>query len=1119
MEYLVFQPGQSFSISSSSSNCSGRSSGDLNPQWTSNDFSVLLRKCFMDNASYSVVSSEIGWCPAKSSSNSDVVRKESSDVMLSPSVEDMRKDKSSFTSSQKVQTDSGESLSFTGASTSIPKQKSGMLSLPNGRNRILQENGFPVEQENERQKIFEKDDWFCRIKHSLIDAEETFRVFVRSLYEQEEQASTLSTTDRWRYAFLLEYCSGLSFSSEQCYSQRLEALMAPVEWNAQTSAIIEQLALFSSSARVSIEGKLHEGDEETLQVTVGSSTTSAGRSSTNSYDFSAPSSLPLSALDVLREQVLFPLKEQKDFLCREIEDIKKAAHQLNKKLPGLLSRKKKRAAKLEERVRSALLADLKREDQIQEDKLKARRQKLESALASTVREKIEREKKKTKDSQHKEVVHSHDETDMDEVTQEQEEWRIAKLQDFLSVTILPEIEKLWREAIQCPPPPLHLSAQEENTCEYRVEVQGGEKDEGNASLPRSCGSRYPKEKESPRSFFRSPCPRRTTRGGISGVLEQEGWHTIYRAILLECWAQYPFYQLYGGATEGHLKSKPLHTFLKGIRGVQREAYIQEEMLRSQLSSTFMDPSAIVEKLMKKPSKEKSRPSGRTESFSLASTASIVSTSTSCTNSSSGRTTQAIGNGSSALRYWKSSDSLLNTEYSSILDYLDHNIWVTRIYQPWKKDAEFLLGAQCRVLEYLLFADSGVVDSTSSISFPEELKSEGKQGEEVLSAVRFGIERNHSERKMAEAGGEEIHGITRKKGTPVVPVNKRLNNLQLEWYVVGHEGAAENTYTGRKEEKYPEKNGSNSLHTRQGTEKGSIRGNGSSPVSAKGVRVTRYLLRCFLEHEEKCADRDAKKGKQKRNLYRETPCDSLHSEKSSRASEEEIEISTQKTVRWSGRITLEKTESGGDTSDRLSHTSSFSTTGENGKNWEDGKGEQLFTRYSANICLSKALVLPSTMILVSNPELKKEYDRWRKRLRINGPSLIPAMRKWSINHQAEDAGKEKDSRLPNVSLTPSYRSQHPLLTVRDCADKGLVQCALVFTPEGFQERRNNRAALQAIEGKIRSLQEELAEILEDNFMLERKICELEGREPVRWSDRPSLALYNGPKDRNNLFSPI
>lgn len=1141
-EYCLFQPLRNHSFSSSSSCFATDDLLQEDPQSFFKEFSSLLNQSFFLNGqSFLSRRSQVSLPSTSCNQNSLSATDKKSDLNRSSFMGGNPEENSSFNGSLLIGEPPSPAEDPTVGASSLEKETPcGNLALGAIKNVVV--SGCVVE-EKDMENIYENVYEFYAKRRRLMELKKSFCAFAHSLYEEEEKERTQCSFGSAPYSFLQEYFPDPLLKQSQCSPQRLAALVAPVDWDHRTSEVIQQLVPLSTRI-CEPDAPCRENTEKMVHCScsMGSSRMNSIRNSSCSesdppVSFSlsvtslpsvasrpplrSPSSLSSSSLlNTLIHQVWGPLKEQKHFLQREITDIQNAMEYLKNQLPPLASRKKKRNVRVEERVRSSLLADLKLERQIEVEKLKGQRQALEAALANVFREKVVRQKAVQKgrntiddDNEKKVVWHSRlevndkemeNDADMKEEreSEELEKKRVSSLQAFLSSSLFPQVEKLWKDAIQCPSPSSRDEPDQElvGTANNEDEYKG----EG---------------KEHHRALFNSQYRRRTTRGGISGVLEEEGWYTVHRAILFECWSAHPFYRLYGGATESHLKSKPLHTFLKSLRYIHREAYIQEEVLRAQLSSSYMTPSQILEEaLLKRALRRKKRGSNG----ELCSRPSFSSTATTVASSVSSLSSQEVGCERHELYFFPTTESLLSVDYSVVLDFLDQHVLVSRVYQPWKREAEVLLGAQCRVLEYLLFLKPCVMQFVASLpkNKPEEIQKE--EANAVRSTIMSRTVAQQLPKNVLGCEKSNVSVRTRNEMLYVIPISKQLKKLQLEWYVPEKQISSGGESKRKESSNSLKMDASISTQSLRTTHKAAGARISSSVTSLREGPVRRYLLRCFLHHEEWNLDEVSEEKRKKIKSRQSLPL--LVAQKSSGQSEEDLQTSLGKTVSWVNNAFPENCDTVSLSSADHSSQSSLSSCEAERKNsieknlkeWRGKAGGSVTaptTKYSANVCLSQLPVLFSTAILISNPQLQKGYERWIKK----SLSYLPHHKGKTKNGGANKDRQNVIHRSPNNFHHSSdhsgihKNSLTAVITVGDCIESGLVQAAFAFTPEAFQQRRQEQAALQTVKQNIRTLQEELAEILEDNFNLEKKISELQGRNPVRWSERPSLALWPNSKD--------
>lgn len=1117
-EFFVFQPGSGFRISTSS-DCSSKenSSCPFNPYVPSNDFYSILKRFLLTVSSSPRLSSKVEFGPSDSPCISSVTPNVELEWnnFYSPE-EKMRESAYSQLSSfcfdpQQPATEppscvSGRQNSFFTGPTETPKEKLDFSELLEGK---------------EFEKVYEKAFYFHKIKCSLTGLEKTIGALARSLYEEEKakRGSNPSISS----AFVLQPLCKSFQERSQLERQRIASLAAPVKLDQVVPREMQEFLPLSSMDRI------EDPSEDVASNSTKYNDSSSLSSGAISSKYASSSEIP-SLANFLRNQVLNPLKEQKQFLRRELQDIEKTKSILNEKLSTLNAREKKRISKQEKFFRSALLSDLKLERQIEVEKLKAKRHKLEYALADMAKKNFESNDRGAgaeeqgnaattesgtniqgeteKDSFRLKSVENDTDEDLQEILH-------AQLRNFLSSVVLPQLEKLWLECIQCPPTSPSMPAEQENLQQICAVDDDEEKaDENSFSSLLACGgASYTSRRKQSHRLFPSRCCRRTVGGGISGVLEQEGWHTVYRSTLLECWGQYPFYQLYGGATEDHLKSKPLHTFFKSLRYIQRAAYIQEKMFRFQVSSPPLTSLSDVEEHVLKPSRHgKARKNGGqklSSSFSTSSTITTVTTAVS-PRSSQGAASEREG---SRLSY---AETLLNCDFSIALDILEQPIWITRIYQPWKREAESLFAAQCCILDYIFFSGFPLQYQPP---FPlDEEKRNGQdteKGEHLSVKCDMGGHQSDTKGIITEEGDGEAK--TQRNVQICLPtVRKGLKKVQLEWYVPEKGNSSEEKQMKIEREASTGLDISSDANATRTTSKVIIpSANGRIlPQQRESGRVTRYLLRCFLEHHEENRDEEKAVGTEKTMSTKKLSSSASHASRLSESPGKSPPASLRKMVSFCSSVAAEKPDSVPPSclcasSDPLILSSGAQEKGSGQKNEKKSEVGVLasFLFPSVNICLSKAPVLPTTKILMTNSQLRKQYTKWK---RFSTNCLTPrragtdqwlsprCQKKMSFDNGSIPLGKSQKVGSPTCPHSE-------LVTVQDCVDSGLVQCALVFTAEGFQHREMKRAYVQKVQKEIESLREELAVILEKKIVLEHKICQEEGREPPRWSERLSSAL--------------
>lgn len=411
-----------------------------------------------------------------------------------------------------------------------------------------------------------------------------------------------------------------------------------------------------------------------------------------------------------------PMKEQRDYFTLRLKEMERSTEGYKDQLKAAKEKKIQRQTKLEKHIQLTLLADLYSEKEAEFMKLDERKRSLAMELARMVRNTICMEKQKDaalnsggqegeggqlgnlsqkKEEEEEEKLHSI-------------EWKRAQLSELWSC-LLPHAEQLWKDVIQMPRlvQPKHLNGDD---TEESISLD----------LPVRCGW--------------AEC-RRTMRGGVSGAIEEEGWHRVRSAMWKACWDTHPYFGLYGGATEDHLKSKPLHTFLKSLRQVQREAFIGEELYRARITTEA-------------PAASPTGMTGASVSRRLQQNTTMIST-------------------APFFRYFKSEEALREKSWSKKLEQLEKRVWFENSLLPWKQEAERLLMAQFQLLNRVLMPPGNSETASSS-----ERKREGERKGESHDLMRVQLEWYVPQEEQGKTAKEEALENTPTPTSPHTSSNQR-----------------------------------------------------------------------------------------------------------------------------------------------------------------------------------------------------------------------------------------------------------------------------------------------------------------------------------------------------------
>lgn len=327
----------------------------------------------------------------------------------------------------------------------------------------------------------------------------------------------------------------------------------------------------------------------------------------------ATGSSSLSSLTAFFEQnILGPVLEQRDYLAFCLKERKNESQALLDQLDLCYSNLEKRKADLEAHNQLTLLRDLLEEKEAECCRLDAEKQSLAFLLTGQIKEKVAKEYRRADKMRDnglsiigEEAARLSEETDFDP--------SLLKVRSVFLESIRDNLEGLWGASIQ-----------------------------------------IPKDRESSSAI---KLARRTTRGGVSGAVEESGWSCIRSSRWQACWEALPLFSFYGGATKENLTGHPLHTFLKDLARTQHEAFAREEMLIHSLNSEA-------------------------------------------------RTSQVEIEGPFSFSWHHLSPKIMGLRKTSIasmfLRQLESGKYLQQIYDSWRTEAEALFAHHCYLLEFLLF---------------------------------------------------------------------------------------------------------------------------------------------------------------------------------------------------------------------------------------------------------------------------------------------------------------------------------------------------------------------------------------------------------------------------------
>lgn len=267
-------------------------------------------------------------------------------------------------------------------------------------------------------------------------------------------------------------------------------------------------------------------------------------------------------------QMLGKLREQEQYYSARIAATQAEVSKCAGLLKALTVSRMEQQAKREKTMQMALLSDLLLEKRLRVEALDEVKQHLGRRLAKMVATRIRRTTTVPPDQlgetePGRQQQQGEDQRQSDDEEEEDEDVVNQRFRALLASRVFPELEKLWGECLQVPQKssfPSVVAAVTER------EGDGGDHQQQPLLIP-------------------ALSPRRTAGGGIDAcIAEEDGWVAVRRAIRFARYLEHPYYSLFGGATEDHLSSRPLHTFLKALRKVRSDAFIAEEILRSAASA-------------------------------------------------------------------------------------------------------------------------------------------------------------------------------------------------------------------------------------------------------------------------------------------------------------------------------------------------------------------------------------------------------------------------------------------------------------------------------------------------------------------------------------------------------
>eukprot|EP00796_Vickermania_ingenoplastis_P012610 gene12610-8646_t len=572
---------------------------------------------------------------------------------------------------------------------------------------------------------------------------------------------------------------------------------------------------------------------------------------------------------------------------------------------------------------------------------------------------------------------------------------------FLELYLLPQVERLWAEVVQVPPasipflPHTRAAMQREQQQQQRGggppprESDAEDGDDGpwwSSALGPTTRRQAQKAPVASSPFASSPeaqlllHARRTVGGGVSSLLEETGWAAVHRAQWLVRLQACPYYQYYGGATEDHLKSKPLHIFFKTLRQVARTAYVDEEVYRLTLTGS---PSCAV-------------PHSASKRLKLPQTAAPAA--------------------AAFFRFFPSVEAL--EAFAPPLDMLERKVWHHLLYAPWRERVEGLAAFQCRVLQHLLARMYRKPALTNDVPSRRSRTGDSGAGRE-----------------------EEAQGLTR---------------VQLEWYVRHSDGESATRFLLRF-----------GLHQHQHQHQ-------QQQEDDDPLEVERSPTAAAAHPSFMCAGRRARTTAARLGVVARlspplsvaahtpvmmTPALAAAVERLKRRflMEQRFGLGTH-----TQQLLLARTSA-----DRLSFDDQAAGDG--------GSSSR-----------TAAVTPPREAVLASQPSALFPLPTT-----IHPPPPPTGEQGFTIASSSTRRGRLCHSACLRTTAAPCRRpdSSSPVvsrLTVADFMDFQLSQCAFTFSRAAYARREAGRAAEAARQQQIRALQEELAELLEEVYLLERQV---------------------------------
>lgn len=333
--------------------------------------------------------------------------------------------------------------------------------------------------------------------------------------------------------------------------------------------------------------------------------------------------------------ILEAMQEKKDYLTVHLREMNERLEQLKDQRRVQQEAKQKQQQKREKTLQKSLLHDLWVEKQGGCTVLDEKKRDLALRLQRIVKEKIKASEAPTTASAP--VLESRQDTASTAAM------TISNRSEFYSALLL-HLECLWEECIQLP------ESQRRSTKTLALDsAASGNKDDDVVGAGMNA--------------------RRTAGGGVCGEVEQDGWRSVVRAMLVSRWDVFPYYRLYGGATEDHLKGKPLHTFLQCLRQVRRQSFVAEEVYRTGLAAS------------------PSRSSAQITSRRL--------------NISSERCTTSSG---SVLRFFANEKEMMSADFAADLQRINKK-YVNLVCDPWLSAAKQLVPCYSLLLQQTVLGSS------------------------------------------------------------------------------------------------------------------------------------------------------------------------------------------------------------------------------------------------------------------------------------------------------------------------------------------------------------------------------------------------------------------------------